>query len=124
LATYDAILLDLRGKAANAAMRNKPTMWAYYGDMVAGLEEWFCDVSRSGDADGGFAGAALALSQSAEERCPSLPPVEAARLWALSVYARRILAAWGAGSERVSLDWLRNRATEIRPTSFRWRFSA
>jgi hypothetical protein len=112
-AVYDSIISDLKAKAANAANRNKPTMWAYYGDMVACLTEWFSDVDRQGDADGGFAGAALALSQLAEEQCPTLPPVESSRLWAMSVYARRILKAWGAGSERVSLDWLRKRANDI-----------
>lgn len=31
--------------------------------------------------------------------------------WALGIYARRILAAWGAGTGgKVSLDWLRERA--------------
>lgn len=107
LQTYDAVLLDLHAKAANSARRNKPTMWAYYLGMVAGLTEWFDDVERT---DGGFAGAALALSQRAERECPTLPATEAARLWALSVYARRILRAWGAGCPPVSLDWLRERA--------------
>jgi hypothetical protein len=106
-ATYEAIIVDLRSKAANAAKRNKPTMWAYYLDMARGLEKWFAGA----EGDGYFAGAALALSQRAVEKCPRLGPQRAARLWAMGVYARRILRAWGVGGDcRVSLDWLHRRA--------------
>lgn len=105
---YDQILVELSAKAQNAALRNKPTMWAYYLDMGVELQEWFGSVDR---VDGAFAGAALALSQKAERECPILIPTAAARLWALGVYARRILAAWGAGTGgRVSLAWLHERA--------------
>lgn len=108
VAAYEALLEELRGKATNAATRNKPTMWAYYVEMETSLRAYFSDVER---ADGGYAGAALALSQRAESDCRLLPSTEAARLWALGVYARRILRAWGAGDGgRVSLDWLRQRA--------------
>lgn len=104
---YRALLGSLRDKAANAARRNKPTMWAYYLDMVDGLRSWFDGI----DNDGAVAGAALALSQRAENECPSLGHMDAARLWALGVYARRILGAWGAGAgPRVSLAWLRERS--------------
>ncbi len=105
-ATFRALIADLDARAANAAQRNKPTMWAYYLDMVEGLEGWFAGI----DGDGGFAGAALALSQKAEAECGSLPHRDAARLWALGVYARRVLSAWGVGTgPRVSLAWLRDR---------------
>lgn len=102
---YRQILADLAARADNAAIRNKATMWAYYLAMHAGLQEWFADCVE----DGAFAGAALALSQRAVERCPTEPPAEAARLWALGVYARRILRAWSGHPETVSLDWLRTR---------------
>ncbi len=105
---FDKMVLDLRAKARNAALRKKPTMWAYYLLMAEGLHTWFGDVERT---DGGYAGAALALSQKAERDCPALPPQEAANLWALGIYARRILTTWGAEAPyRVSLDWLRERA--------------
>lgn len=108
---FRAIVADLREKERNAARRNKPTMWAYYGDMADELERQFADVSHS---DGGYAGAALALSQRAERLCPDLPRVEAARLWALGVYCRRILGAWTPGEPlagyRPGLGWLRQRA--------------
>lgn len=109
--TFRSIIDELTAKAANAARRNKPTMWAYYLDMVYGLQEWFAGM----DADGAFAGAALALSQRAEAECPGLGHVAAARLWALGVYARRILSAWGVGTglQRVSLAWLRDRASVL-----------
>lgn len=107
--THARLVAELREKSRNAAMRAKPTMWAYYGDMADALEEEFKGVTRT---DGGYAGCALAISQNAEGACPSLPRAEAARQWAVSVYARRILAAWGAGiGNPVSLRWLRERAS-------------
>jgi len=62
--------------------------------------------------EGGPPGAALALHQMAQERCPHLPPTEAADLWAVSVYARRIMRAWGLRIRRDDIDlaWLRHRA--------------
>lgn len=108
MATYAAIIADLQAKAKNAALRKKPTMWAYYGDMAELLEEWFADATPD---DGGYAGAALALSQKAEAQCPMLPRRAAAHLWAMGIYARRILAAWGTNVPyKPSLDWLRKRA--------------
>jgi hypothetical protein len=112
VATCRAIIADLRAKSANAAERGKPTRWAYYGDLADALEAYFSDVTPT---DGGHAGAALALSGWATRACPGLTRTDAAHLWALGVYARRILAAWGAGSETVRLDWLRARASERRP---------
>jgi hypothetical protein len=109
--TFRRIVADLREKERNAARRAKPTMWAYYGGMADDLEAYFSDVTLS---DGGFAGAALALSQKAERKCPDLPRLEAAHLWALSVYCRRILSAWTPGEPlagyRPGLGWLRERA--------------
>lgn len=113
VAYFDELMIDLAERRKNAALRKKPTMWAYYGTVRTFLAEYFSDVQRT---DGSFAGAALALSQRAERKCPKLPDEEAARLWAVGVYARRILAAWGAGAGgrgpggRVSLQWLRKRA--------------
>lgn len=104
----DAITADLRRQAANAARRNKPTMWAYFVDVEAGLRVWFSGTPRT---DGAIAGAALALSQKAVRLCPDLPPADAARLWALGVYAKRVLRAWGV-TERVSLEWLHRRGKE------------
>lgn len=111
--TYTKILAELQVKADNAIDRNKPTMWAYFIDMKGGLESWFVGVVVD---DGGYAGAALALSQKAARECPHLEPQAAARLWAMSVYARRILSAWSGRQERVSLNWLRaRRSTERNP---------
>lgn len=108
VAVFDQIMIELRRKATNAAIHKKPTMWAYYGDMADGLFAWFGDSERD---DGAYAGAALALSQKAERDCPNLARREAAHLWAMGIYARRILAAWGAGVPyKPSLDWLRQRA--------------
>jgi hypothetical protein len=107
--TYQAILIELRGKALRSATANKPTMWAYYADIADRLEREFEDALEDPD-DGGLAGCALAISQIAENDCPKLPRQEAAQLWAVSVYARRILGTWGGGNVRVSLDWLRKRA--------------
>lgn len=115
---YSAIMADLTAKQANAARRNKPTMWAYFYEMRLSLGDWFSTVDAE---DGSYAGAALTLSQQAERQCADLSPGEAARLWALGIYARRILSAWfdkellakGEGaSYRVSLSWLHERAEE------------
>jgi hypothetical protein len=104
---YAEIMSSLDSQARNAIRRGKPTMWAYFVETREGLRSYFAHVTPT---DGGYAGAALALSQRAESRCPTLPVHEAARLWALSVYARRILASWGVGTGgRVSLQWLRDR---------------
>lgn len=110
VAEYDMVVAELRGKAANAARRNKPTMWAYYLDAAVGLEDWFFDVKRT---DGAYAGAALALTDHAAVACPNLSnPIDASRLWARGIYARRILRAWGVGAPRVSLTWLHDRADQ------------
>ena len=107
--TFQRIVSTLDSKSANAARRNKPTMWAYYGDMADWLRAYFADVS---DTDAGYAGAALALVQRAEDDCPTLPRGEAALLWARSIYCRRILNAWTPPPhDRPSLRWLRDRAT-------------
>lgn len=112
-------LARLEAQAANAARRNKPTMWAYYGRMIESLRREFGPtVARTHRSrgrwrrinDGGIAGVALAICQQADSECPSLPRDAAADLWALSVYAARVLRAWGAGpGPRRSLAWLRTR---------------
>lgn len=107
--TLRRIVADLEEKSRNAATRNKPTMWAYYGDMADELRDYFGTCHHQ--TDGGYAGAALALVMRAEEECPTLPRGSAAHLWALSVYCRRILNAWTpAPHARPSLQWLRDRA--------------
>lgn len=116
----DRIIEHLRGQARNAAQRNKPTMWAYYERMAERLEAHFAEaaaMARSQPspqgrrvADGGVAGVALAIVQSADERCGELPRDAAADHWALSVYCQRILAKWGRPVRRRSLAWLRARA--------------
>lgn len=110
VATYERIVRELDGKSLVAAFRAKPTMWAYYGDMADALRYEFKDATKT---DSGYAGCALAISQIAFRDCPSLTRAEAARRWAVGVYARRILAAWGAGNGGpVSLQWLRDRALQ------------
>ena len=111
-ATLDAILADLRAKQRNAAMRNKPTMWAYYLQMRRGLQRHFCATS-----DSAVAHEAIQLIQRAE-RAVSERPDRAAYRWALAVYATRILRAWRfrngeavVGCRR-SLAWLKERAGE------------
>ena len=113
-------LARLEAQAANAARRNKPTMWAYYARMRDELRREFGPtVARTCRArginrrfhDSGIAGVALAICQRADAQCPLLPRDAAADLWALSVYASRILRSWGAGpAPRRSLAWLRERA--------------
>ena len=105
---FDFLLQELRRKAEAAVLHNKPDRWDYYLEMVERLTEWFSGVDAN---DGSYAGAALALSQKAEAECPLLARREAVRLWALGVYARRILRARGAGTgPRPSLEWFRQRA--------------
>ena len=84
------LLEELRCKAESAVLRNKPDRWDYYMEMIERLTAWFSEVDAN---DGGYADAALALSQKAEAECPLLARGEAVRLWALGVYARRILGS-------------------------------
>src|SRR5262249_19359311 len=110
---FHLVLQELRCKAVAAVAHNKPDRWDYYVEMVERLTEWFSQVGAN---DGSYAGAAVALSQKAEAECPLLDRCEAVRLWALGVYARRILRAWGARTgPRPSLEWFRRRAASMRP---------
>ncbi len=109
----DAILADLKQKQVNAAMRNKPTMWAYYLSVRRALVRWFGPARN----DGGVAGKALALIQCAEHHYGDRCAVRAAHWAALAVYARRILRQWCSDKKLRredcgSLDWLRARAEE------------
>lgn len=119
LAEYDRIVAACRAKARASARANKPTMWAYYERMAERLEAHFAEAVAATRAakgqdrrvvDGGIAGVALAIVQSADERCAELPRDAAADLWALSVYCNRILGEWVEPVKRRSLDWLRARA--------------
>jgi hypothetical protein len=110
---FHLLLEDLRSKAHAAVLHNKPDRWDYYVEMVERLTEWFSGVDAN---DATYAHAALALSQKAEAECPLLGRREAVRLWALGVYARRILRASGAGTgARPSLEWFRQRAASMCP---------
>jgi len=110
---FHFVLEQLRRKAEQAVSHNKPDRWDYYVEMVERLTEWFSGVDAT---DGSYAGAALALSRKAEADCPLLARREAVRLWALGVYARRILRASGAGTVgRPSLEWFRRRAGGMFP---------
>ena len=111
--TFRRVVTELDERSRESARKNKVTMWAYYGDMADELRGYFGTCINETDA--GYAGAALALVQRAEEECPTLPRGSAAHLWALSVYCRRILDAWTpAPHERGSLQWLRDRAGVVR----------
>ena len=92
---FHFVLEELRRKAEQAVLQNKPDRWDYYLEMAERLTEWFSGVDAN---DGGYAAGALALSQKAKAECPLLVRREAVRLWALGVYARRILRAWGVGT--------------------------
>ena len=108
---FHFLLEELRRKAESAVLHNKPDRWDYYVEMVERLTEWFRGVEATGVS---YAGAALALSQKAAAECPLLARHEAVRLWALGVYARRILRTWGAGTgARPSLEWFRRRAASV-----------
>src|SRR5215469_10008089 len=108
---FHLVLQELRCKAEAAVTHNKPDRWDYYVEMAERLTEWFAGVDAN---DGGYAAAALALSQKAEAECPLLARREAVRLWALGVYARRILRAWGVGTgTQPSLEWFRRRAASV-----------
>jgi hypothetical protein len=107
---YERLVRELDLKAQNAARRAKPTMWAYYSEMAQALRDAFENVPQT---DGSYAGAALAISQNCVREVENLQldAGRAAECWALGIYARRILAAWGAGNGGpVSLGWLRKRA--------------
>lgn len=110
VAIFQEIVSSLDEKAINAARRNKPTMWAYYGDMADWLRAYFSEAEED---DGSYAAFAAVLVERAEAECPSLSRAEAAVLWARSVYCRRILNAWWPGVERYrsSLQWLRDRVS-------------
>jgi hypothetical protein len=111
---FHFVLEDLSSKAQTAVLHNKPDRWDHYVEMAERLTEWFSGVDAH---DGSYAGAALALSQKAAAECPLLARREAVRLWALGVYARRMLRAWGTGpGARPSLEWFRRRAAGMRPT--------
>ena len=108
VAEFQFVLEELHRKAEAVVLHNKPDRWDYYLEMVERLTEWFREVDAN---DGSYACAALALSQKAEAECSLLARREAVRLWALGVYARRILRAWGGGTGvRPSLEWFRRRA--------------
>ena len=110
---FHFVLEELRRKADAAVLQNKPDRWDYYVEMVERLTEWSSGVDAN---DSSYAGAVLALSQKAEAECPLLGRREAVRLWALGVYARRILRARGAGTgPRPSLEWFRRRAAGMCP---------
>lgn len=117
----DRLVAYCRSAARRSAGRCKPTMWAYYERMAERLEAHFAEsaavvrAEKGGRharrvADGGIAGVALAIVQSADERCAELPRDAAADLWALSVYCRMILGRWSGPQPRRSLEWLRRRA--------------
>ena len=108
---FHFVLQELHRKAEVAVLHKKPDRWDYYLEMTERLTEWFSGVDAN---DGSYAAAALALSQKAETECPLLARHEAVRLWALGVYARRILRTWGAGTgARPSLEWFRRRAASV-----------
>lgn len=123
LAELDRIIAQQASKARNAAIRCKPTMWAYHDRMTERLGAWFAEsadavraavasgiVQRIRIADGGIAGSALALVQRADAECRKLHRDEASDLWAMSIYANRILRKWSSAPiKRRSLSWLRDR---------------
>lgn len=94
---------ELDRQSQNAARRNKPTMWAYYGDMARWLRS--LEATDQGDLVAMLRSCAVVESDDF-----MVTPARAARLWAQGVYARRILAAAGIRVARPSLAWLRERA--------------
>ena len=111
VAEFQFVLEELHRKAEAAVLHKKPDRWDYYLEMLERLTEWFRGVGAN---DVSYAGAALALSQKAADECPLLARHEAVRLWALGVYARRILRTWGAcRGARPSLEWFRRRAASV-----------
>jgi hypothetical protein len=113
VAEFHVVLEDLHRQAEAAVLHKKPDRWDYYLEMLERLTEWFSGV---GTNDVSYAAAALALSQKAKAECPVLVRREAVRLWALGVYARRILRAWGVRTgSRPSLEWFRRRAASVCP---------
>ena len=108
---FHFVLEELHRKAEAAVLHKKPDRRDYYLEMVERLREWFRGVEAT---DVSYAGAALVLSQKAADECPLLARHEAVRLWALGVYARRILRTWGAcRGARASLEWFRRRAASV-----------
>lgn len=107
------VLDELDSKAANAAARCKPLMWAYF---VTVRERMVAEFGGVGVDTGAEAGCALAISQQVEDRVVHLRPMEAAIEWAVGVYARRVLTHWSGRKELVSLEWLRAREFRRRRT--------
>lgn len=102
---YHLVLADLHRQATNAARRNKPTMWAYYLGMAHSLRILYAGIAFT---DATYAQTAREINDRAVALCPKAAPPDAARLWALGVYARRIYHV----GRPPSLDWLRARAEE------------
>ena len=111
VAEFHVVLEDLHRQAEAAVLHKKPDRCDYYLEMVERLTGWCRGVEAN---DVSYAGAALALSQKAADECLLLARHEAVRLWAVGVYARRILRTWGACTgARPSLEWFRRRATGV-----------
>lgn len=102
-----AMIRECQQKAARAAGQGKPMMWAYYLRMAGRLWQELGGVSPGG----GINTVALQVHRRAIKTCRHLPPDDAADLWGLGVYCRRILKATGVTIPRTEVDisWLRNR---------------
>lgn len=91
--------------------------WApYCADTIALTRTIRRPVSRMGSlwvqvGGSGIPGERTLKAYRVDRKCPTLPRREAAELWAVSVYARRILDSWTPGEpgSRASLQWLRDR---------------
>jgi hypothetical protein len=112
LRARDAVMESVRERAENAKKTNKPMMWAYLVRMFKRLDYELGPA----DMDHQVIVKCQGIVQDAADQCPRLVShgdngaTEAADLWALSVYATRILTLCGRAhtysqADR-SLDWL------------------
>ena len=90
--THARIVAELREKSRKAALRGKPVMWAYYGDMADSLVAEFANAKR---IDGGYAGCALAISQNAEDACRAWNDLRRTREQLQRRADREMRALWG-----------------------------
>ena len=109
----ERLITTLRGQARNAALRGKPTMWAYYLRMEAEVIRVYSPaLERNEDA---IIEAARSVEQQARRMCllsTESGPGDKALWYACSVYARMILRAAGE-HERGWIGWLKDEGRKM-----------
>lgn len=115
---FDQVLAEVKAGENNAIDTGKPTMWAYFADMVDALEAAHCHFGRFAPADNGNPNARVIREMRSvldepqrfhEHDAPvHLHDRTCKSRWAsLQVYATRVLRLAGERVPHRSLDWLR-----------------